>query len=94
MLVHRAVRLKDFSRIHLKPGETKAVDVFRFPQTRLALWNANGKWALEPGGYTFWIGGSSRSKSRGKTFVAAVNNNCGAMHSLLTLRSPASDTQR
>src|ERR1700730_5684341 len=49
--------LKDFSRIHLKPGETKAV-TFQVPQTQLALWNANGKWVVEPGKYTFWVGGS------------------------------------
>jgi len=52
--------LKDFSRIHLKPGETKTV-TFQVPQTQLALWNADGKWVVEPGSYTFWVGGSSEA---------------------------------
>jgi beta-glucosidase len=60
--------LKDFSRIHLKPGETKAV-TFQVPQTQLALWNANGKWALEPGSYTFWIGGSSEASLEAKLLL-------------------------
>jgi beta-glucosidase len=60
--------LKDFSRIHLKPGETKAV-MFQVPQTQLALWNANGKWALEPGSYTFWIGGSSEASLEAKLLL-------------------------
>jgi beta-glucosidase len=52
--------LKAFSRIHLKPGETKAV-TFQVPQIQLALWNAHGKWVVEPGQYTFWVGGSSEA---------------------------------
>jgi beta-glucosidase len=52
--------LKAFSRIHLKPGETKAV-TFQVPQMQLALWNAHGKWVVEPGKYTFWVGGSSEA---------------------------------
>jgi beta-glucosidase len=50
--------LKGFSRIHLNPGETKTV-VFRVAQKQLALWNAEKKWAIEPGQYTVWAGGSS-----------------------------------
>jgi beta-glucosidase len=60
--------LKDFSRIHLKPGETKAV-TFQVPQTQLALWNANRKWALESGSYTFWIGGSSEASLEAKLLL-------------------------
>jgi beta-glucosidase len=60
--------LKDFSRIHLKAGETKAV-TFQVPQTQLALWNADGKWALEPGNYTFWIGGSSEASLEAKLLL-------------------------
>jgi beta-glucosidase len=50
--------LAGFSRIHLKPQETKTIP-FRIPQKQLALWNAEGKWAVEPGNYTVWAGGSS-----------------------------------
>lgn len=50
--------LEGFSRIHLKPGETRTV-VFRVPQQQLAVWNAEGKWAVEAGKYTVWAGGSS-----------------------------------
>jgi beta-glucosidase len=60
--------LKDFSRIHLKPGETKAV-IFQLPQMQLALWNANGKWVVEPGTYTFWVGGSSEASLEAKLLL-------------------------
>ncbi len=50
--------LKGFCRIRLKPHETKTVS-FRIPQSELAIWNTAHKWVTEPGGYTFWIGGSS-----------------------------------
>ena len=52
--------LKGFSRIRLKPQETKTV-TFRIPQEQLAVWNAEGKWAVEPGSYTVWVGGSSEA---------------------------------
>jgi beta-glucosidase len=50
--------LEGFSRIHLNPGETRSV-VFSVPQQQLAVWNAEGRWAVEPGKYTVWAGGSS-----------------------------------
>jgi beta-glucosidase len=50
--------LKGFSRIHLNPGETKTV-TFSVPLGQLAVWNAEEKWAVEPGKYTVWAGGSS-----------------------------------
>jgi beta-glucosidase len=49
--------LEGFSRIHLKPQQTETV-TFRIPQKQLAIWNAEGKWAVEPGNYTVWVGGS------------------------------------
>lgn len=52
--------LEGFSRIHLKPQETRAI-TFRVPQEQLAIWNAEGKWAVEPGTYTVWAGGSSQA---------------------------------
>jgi beta-glucosidase len=60
--------LKDFCRIHLKPGETKAV-TFQVPQMQLALWNANGEWVVEPGNYTFWVGGSSEASLEAKVLL-------------------------
>ena len=52
--------LEAFSRIHLKPEETRTID-FEVPQQQLAVWNAENKWAVEPGAYTIWVGGSSRA---------------------------------
>ena len=52
--------LKGFSRIHLEPGETKAVQ-FEVPQSELAVWNAEKKWVVEPGAYTVWVGDSSQA---------------------------------
>ena len=50
--------LEGFDRIHLTPGETKTV-LFHVKQRQLAVWNAQGRWAVEPGNYTVWVGGSS-----------------------------------
>jgi beta-glucosidase len=52
--------LKGFSRIHLKPQETKTVS-FRIPLDQLEIWNADGKWVVEPGNFTIWVGGSSEA---------------------------------
>jgi beta-glucosidase len=52
--------LEGFSRIRLKPQETKTVN-FRVPQNQLAVWNTEQRWAIEPGSYTIWVGGSSRA---------------------------------
>ena len=57
--------LKGFSRIHLKPGETKSVS-FRIPQKQLAVWNAEGKWVVEPGNFTAWVGGASDASLKGQ----------------------------
>ena len=53
--------LKGFERIHLAPHETKTVQ-FHLPLKELELWNAQGKWVVEPGGYTLWAGGSSEAE--------------------------------
>ena len=50
--------LKGFSRVRLQPHETRSV-TFRVPQRELAVWNTEGKWAVEPGEFTVWAGGSS-----------------------------------
>ena len=52
--------LAGFSRIHLKPEETRTV-TFRIQRNQLAVWNAEGKWAVEPGQFTVWAGGSSQA---------------------------------
>ena len=52
--------LEGFSRIHLKPHETKTVS-FDVPQSELAVWNAEGRWITEPGTFTVWVGGNSRA---------------------------------
>jgi beta-glucosidase len=53
--------LKGFSRIHLKPHETKTVS-FDLPKSELAIWNAEGRWVTEPGTFTVWAGGNSRAE--------------------------------
>jgi beta-glucosidase len=52
--------LQGFSRIHLKPQETKTV-TFRVPQKQLSVWNAESRWAVDAGKYTVWVGGSSEA---------------------------------
>jgi Fibronectin type III-like domain len=52
--------LKGFSRIHINPGEAKAI-TFRVPQKELEVWNAEKKWAIEGGECTVWAGGSSQA---------------------------------
>ena len=52
--------LAGFSRIYLRPQETKTV-TFNILQTQLAVWNTEGKWAVEPGQFTVWVGGSSEA---------------------------------
>ena len=56
--------LAGFLRIHLKPQETNTV-TFSVPQNQLAIWNAEGKWAVEEGKYTVWVGGSSQASLSG-----------------------------
>ena len=50
--------LKGFLRIHLKPGESKAV-TFHLKQAELAVWGADQEWQVEPGEYTVTAGGDS-----------------------------------
>ncbi len=57
--------LAGFSRIHLKPQETKTIS-FRVPQDQLAVWNVERKWAIEPGPFTVWVGGSSEASLMAK----------------------------
>ena len=52
--------LEGFSRIHLKPQETKTI-TFRVPQDQLAVWDTDRKWAIESGTFTVWVGDSSKA---------------------------------
>jgi beta-glucosidase len=52
--------LAGFSRIRLRPGETKTV-TFHILPSQLAIWSVEGKWAIEPGQFTIWAGGSSQA---------------------------------
>ena len=52
--------LEGFSRVALKPQETRNI-AFHIPQSRLAVWDAEGKWKVEAGKYTLWVGDSSQA---------------------------------
>ena len=64
--------LKGFSRVTLQPGESKTV-TFEVPQADLALWNAENKWAVEPGAYTVWAGDSSQAALTAKFTLQAAS---------------------
>ena len=57
--------LKGFSRVHLKPNESKTI-TFHLKQSDLALWGVNREWRVEPGEYTVTVGGDSASGLSGK----------------------------
>jgi len=50
--------LKGYSRVHLKPGESKRIQL-AVKQSDLELWNGNHEWKVEPGEYTVFVGGNS-----------------------------------
>jgi beta-glucosidase len=52
--------LQGFARVHLLPGQKQTVS-FHVAQHQLAVWNAEGRWVVEPGSYTAWAGGSSEA---------------------------------
>jgi beta-glucosidase len=51
--------LKRFTRVTLKPGETKNVS-FKLPIEELAFWNIDMKRVVEPGDFTLWVGTNSQ----------------------------------
>lgn len=57
--------LKGFTRVHLKPGETKTIS-FELGAYELAVWSARKRWEVEPGTYTIWAGGSSAARLTSK----------------------------
>lgn len=52
--------LEGFTRVDLKPHESKTVTM-HLRQSQLAVWDAENRWAVEPGYYTVWAGGSSEA---------------------------------
>lgn len=60
--------LVGFSRIRLRAHETRTVR-FSVPQSQLAIWNSSGQWAVEPGTFTFWTGGSSQASLTSKVVL-------------------------
>jgi beta-glucosidase len=51
--------LKRFTRVTLKPGETKNIS-FMLPVEELAFWNIDMKKVVEPGDFTLWVGTNSQ----------------------------------
>ncbi len=52
--------LDGFTRVRLKAHESRMVTM-HLRQSQLAVWNAENTWAVEPGYYTLWVGGSSEA---------------------------------
>ncbi|MBX3751901.1 MAG: glycoside hydrolase family 3 C-terminal domain-containing protein, partial [Opitutaceae bacterium] len=60
--------LRAFARVHLAPGETRAV-TFTLKPADLALFDARQTWTVEPGRFTVWIGASSTDLRLQGTFT-------------------------
>ncbi len=58
--------LKDYKRISLKKGETKTVK-FTLPASKLAFYDVNMNYVVEPGTFTVMVGKSSKNKDLLKT---------------------------
>jgi beta-glucosidase len=52
--------LEGFARVHLRAHESRMVTM-HLRQKQLEVWNAEKAWAVEPGYYTLWVGGSSEA---------------------------------
>ncbi|MFO1475985.1 MAG: beta-glucosidase BglX [Verrucomicrobiota bacterium] len=52
--------LKGFQKVRLKPGETRTL-TFELPVARLGFYNAQMKYAVEPGIFDVWVGSDSDS---------------------------------
>lgn len=50
--------LRDFTRVSLQPGEIQTVS-FRLPAAKLAFYDKNMQWKVEPGSFKIMVGGSS-----------------------------------
>jgi len=57
--VTRPVReLKAFQRVHLAPGQTQQIS-FTLTDRQLGYYGLNGRWRVDPGTFTLWVGNSS-----------------------------------
>ncbi len=52
--------LKDFRRLTIKPGESKTIELFITPE-KLAFYDINMNFTVEPGDFTIMVGNSSRN---------------------------------
>lgn len=70
--ISRPVReLKDFKKIFLKAGETKAI-VFTIDKEKLSFYNEELQWVAEPGKFELMIGASSSDIRARETFELAL----------------------
>lgn len=63
--------LKDFKRVALKAGERKTI-TFEIPQEKLAFYDINMKYGVEPGTFEVLVGGSSKDADLKKATFEAV----------------------
>ena len=67
--VEQPVRsLKGFTRVTLKPGESKQV-AFQLGFPELSLWNVKSRQVVEPTHYTVWVGDSSLASEQAELVV-------------------------
>jgi beta-glucosidase len=52
--------LEGFTRVHLRVHESRMVTM-HLHQKQLEVWSRDKTWAVEPGYYTLWVGGSSEA---------------------------------
>lgn len=63
--------LRGFERVHLEPGATATL-TFTLTPEHLALYDRAGRWTVEPGRFTVWVGASSEDlRLRGEFEVIA-----------------------
>ncbi len=61
-------RLRDFTKVSLKPGEVKTV-TFQLPANKLAFVGADGRWTLEEGDFTLKVGKLTQNVTCRKTKI-------------------------
>jgi beta-glucosidase len=71
--VVRAVRdLRDFTRVHLEPGQTRTVPL-ELAARDLAYWDVNANaWRVEPTSYRVQVGSSSRALPLAASFIVTA----------------------
>lgn len=69
MLTRPVRELKGFARVRLRAGETKRVE-FAITPEKLAVWNLEMKYQVEPGIYDIYLGGSSAATAKVTLTVA------------------------